>query len=121
MTEQSTAKPAKPGPRPKPSWAPAPPGKTGNPEEWVEIAKKAVLDNYNTARDESHAPELQATDLYIVWYCRTLQNWQAIITSPVARRLYWIVIFNSYRNEVYLNVHQKINSVKIPLGEKVPS
>lgn len=121
MTESSTTKTPKPGPRSKPRWAPAPQGDKSNPELFVEVAKDAVLKNYNSMRDETHAPELRAKDLFVVWYCRTLQNWQCIITSPIARRLYWEVTFNNYRNEVYVNVYQKLNSMRISLGEKVPS
>lgn len=116
MTETSPS----PQPRPKPGPRKLPPVKP-DPEEYIKIAKKAVLDNYNESRDEAHAPALTAEDLFLIFYSRTLQNWQVVITSPIARRLLWDVTFNKYRNEVYINVYQKINTVKVSLPGKVQS
>lgn len=118
MTESSASAPARPRPGPRKSAARP---KPGNPEAFVAIAKAAVRDNYNASRDEAHAPAVTDEDLFITWYTRILQNWQVIVTSPVARRLLWEVSFNNYRNEVYINVYQKINAVKVPLGEKAAS
>jgi hypothetical protein len=116
MSEPTTSPPSRPKPGPR-----KPPRHKPNPELFIEIAKKAVVDNYNMSRDEAHAPEIGPEDLFITWYGRILQNWEVTITSPVARRLLWQVSYNNYRNEIYIIVYQKINAYKVALGEKVPS
>jgi Family of unknown function (DUF6275) len=123
MTEPATTSPPRPKPprRTQPAAAKRPAQPKPDPEGFVEIAKRVVADNYNASRDETHAPEIEFKDLFIVSYSRILQNWEVVITSPVARRLLWVVSFNNYRNEVYLSVYQKINVGKVSLPDKVSS
>lgn len=123
MAETSSKPRPKPGPRmgnrPKAILEGVP--DKSDPEGYVEIAKRAVLTNYNSIRDETKSRALEPGDLYIINYGRILQNWEVFITSPVARGVIWQVTYNNYRNEVYLHVHQKIGTFQFSLGEKVAS
>ena len=86
-----------------------------DPDRFLMTAKQLVVDNYNKHRD-SRSRELTISQIYIVWFTKTLGNWKAIVESPVARGLLWEVTFNCYKNEAYITIYKKLNNVKIYLG-----
>ncbi len=86
-----------------------------DPDRFLHTAKKVCVDNYNLHRDSSRSPELTTDGVFIVWFAKTLGNWKAIVSSPVARGLMWEVTFNGHRGEVYLDVYKKTNNVKVQL------
>jgi hypothetical protein len=118
MPEDTQTAPPRTRPRPP---AASKPVVNHDPEEWLRIVKNAVCANYNDSRDEAHAPELKPEEVYILSYTRILQNWQVVAMAPSIRRLMWEVTFNKYQNVIYINVFQKINSVKVSLPDKVSS
>jgi hypothetical protein len=83
---------------------------------------QAVCNNFNGSRDETKVAALTLDDVFIISYSRIMQNWEVFITSPVAKHLFWQVTYNKYKNELYMNVYQRIsNSIRIPLPDRIPS
>lgn len=79
----------------------------------IDKAKQVVADNYNAHRDRGKTPEITTEQLHIVWFVKALENWKAIVVSPVIRGLLYEVSYNGRRGEVYLRIYKKINDVKI--------
>ena len=75
---------------------------------FLKRAKKCVADS---------VVELIEEDLYIVWFCKTLQNWKALISTDVINGLYWEVIHNGDKNETYVDMYTKANNICIK-GDK---
>lgn len=46
-------------------------------------------------------------ELYVVWFCKTLQNWKALISTDVASGLYWEVTYNGNKKEAYIDRYKK--------------
>lgn len=44
--------------------------------------------------------------MYIVWFCKTLQNWKALV-SGVHINAYIEVTYNGDKQEIYVDVYQK--------------
>lgn len=48
---------------------------------------------------------------YIVWFCKILQNWKALVGSPIVDGKYYEVTFNGDKNEYYLDEYGKITNL----------
>ena len=51
--------------------------------------------------------EITPDDMYIVWFCKTLQNWKALV-SGVHIAEYIEVTYNGDKQEVYVDVYSKV-------------
>lgn len=52
-------------------------------------------------------------DVYIVWSCKTLQNWKALISTVLPDGMYYEVTYNGDKKEAYLDAYKKFANVKI--------
>ena len=71
-------------------------------DNFLKRAKKCVADS---------VVELIEEDLYIVWFCKTLQNWKALISTDSINGLYWEVTHNGDKNETYVDMYTKTNNI----------
>lgn len=53
-----------------------------------------------------NANELALMDMYVVWFCKTLQNWKALV-SGVNIKEYIEVTYNGDKGETYVDVYWK--------------
>lgn len=53
-----------------------------------------------------NANELALMDMYVVWFCKTLQNWKALV-SGVHIEEYIEVTYNGDKQETYIDVYNK--------------
>ena len=56
-------------------------------------------------------------DVYIVWYCKTLQNWKALLSTTLSDGMYYEFTLNGDKDEAYLDAYKKWdnNCIKIPV------
>lgn len=59
-----------------------------------------------------NANEITPADMYVVWFCKTLQNWKAIISGRTIEE-FIEVTHNGDRNETYVDVYYKTKNVCI--------
>lgn len=52
-------------------------------------------------------------EVYIVWKCKTLQNWKWLISSTLADGMYYEVTYNGDKKEFYLDSYKKVENVCI--------
>ena len=69
---------------------------------FLEKAKKCVEQTTN---------EVLAEEMYIVWFCKTLQNWKALVSTDVINGVYWEVTHNGDKNETYVVTYTKSSNV----------
>ena len=74
-------------------------------EKAIEAARKVLIENlgYQTVEPE---------DMFIVWFCKTLQNWKAIVSGRTIEE-FIEVTHNGDRNETYVDVYYKTKNVCI--------
>lgn len=53
--------------------------------------------------------EITPDDMYVVWFCKTLQNWKALV-SGVHITEYIEVTYNGEKKELYVDVYTKMCS-----------
>lgn len=76
-----------------------------------EKAKELVVRYFNEHRDVSDSEELTKNDVYVVWFCKTLQNFKVLLSTTVSDGMYYEVTFNGDKNEYYLDAYKKWENV----------
>ena len=49
-------------------------------------------------------------DIFIVWKCKTLQNWKYLISTSVGDGMYYELTYNGDRREWYLDAYKKFQN-----------
>lgn len=72
-----------------------------------EQAKKIVRDYVNENLDKSDNIAITEEEVYVVWFCKTLQNWKALLSTTLPDGQYYEVTYNGDKQEIYLDVYKK--------------
>lgn len=75
----------------------------------MDQAKRAVYEYVDRVRDKSD-PKVEF-GVYIVWFCKTLQNWKALVSTTLPDGKYYEVTFNGDADEMYLDVYVKTDNL----------
>jgi uncharacterized protein DUF6275 len=59
-------------------------------------------------------PTLTMADIYVVWFCKTLQNWKALISTTVVDGRYYEVTYDGDKKQTYLDCYVKAVNIVIP-------
>jgi hypothetical protein len=62
-----------------------------------------------------HTVEL--SDVFVVWFCKTLKNWKAMVATHLEDDLYYEITYNGDTSEVYLDCYGKLENVVILSGD----
>jgi len=55
-------------------------------------------------------------DVFIVWKCKTLQNWKYLISSTLCDGMYYELTYNGDKKEWYLDAYKKFENKVIKQG-----
>ena len=82
--------------------------------KFFEFSKNVVRNYVINHLDKSDS--IPAFDVYIVWYCKTLQNWKALLSTTLFDGMYYELTLNGDKDEAYLDAYKKWdnNCIKIP-------
>lgn len=72
------------------------------------IAKKLASDDLNS----THLYETKPDDFYLVWKCKTLQNWKAVVSTDIGEYdlqtgYIWEITYNGDKKEFYVDRYEK--------------
>lgn len=82
-------------------------------EKFIGMGKHEVVEwlrkNTNTPEDFTEA------DVFVVWYCKTLQNWKGLFGTydTLRSNMYFELTLNGDKNELYLDAYMKVENVPI--------
>lgn len=86
-----------------------PPHRTdNNPDQFLVKAKASVA---------RVAARYEPDELYIVWFCKALGNWKALVSTDSASGVYWEVTYNGAKKETYVDTYKKAFNDCIPDGD----
>ena len=80
---------------------------------YQQIAKEVVLNYANKHIDKTDNVQIALDDIYIVWFCKTLQNWKVLLSTTLPDGMYYEVTYNGDKKEVYLDAYKKFENQKI--------
>lgn len=72
-----------------------------------EKAKQIIVDYFNSHVDKTDGVKITTDDVFVVWFCKTLQNWKALLSTKVPDGVYYEITHNGDRDETYVDVYKK--------------
>lgn len=78
---------------------------------YQEKAKQIVIDYYNEHVEVTDNKKLKESEVFIVWFSKTLQNWKALISTTISDGMYYEVTYNGDKKETYLDAYKKWENV----------
>lgn len=73
----------------------------------LEKAKQIVVDYFNSHVDKTDGVQISIDDVFVVWFCKTLQNWKVLLSTKVPDGVYYEITHNGDRDETYVDVYKK--------------
>nr|DAK11875.1 MAG TPA: hypothetical protein [Caudoviricetes sp.] len=78
---------------------------------YQEKAKQIVIDYYNEHVEITDTKKLKESEVFVVWFSKTLQNWKALISTTISDGMYYEVTHNGDKKETYLDAYKKWENV----------
>ena len=82
---------------------------------YTDICINAVVDYFNSRSDKSDNFNITKDDVYIVWSCKTLQNFKALLSTNISDGMYYECTYNGDKKELYLDAYKKWENVCIKI------
>lgn len=80
----------------------------------IEKAKQIVVDYFNNHKDKTDHVLIGKEHVFVVWFCKTLQNWKALVSTTIPDGMYYEITHNGDKGETYLGAYKKWENVCIP-------
>lgn len=81
--------------------------------KFIELCKEVVKEYIERHIDATDV--IPPFNIYIVWYCKTLQNWKALVSTTLIDGMYYEITLNGVKNELYLDAYKKFSNEVIEL------
>ena len=86
-------------------------------KEFINVCKREVARYTNKHADVTdRLPPVDMDDVYVVWYCKTLQNHKALLSTPRPDGMYYECTYNGDKNELYFDAYKKFENKCIAFG-----
>ena len=85
-------------------------------KEFIQFAKQQIVRYVNDRADKGNGQPvtlIAEDDVFVVWYCKTLQNHKALLSTTISDGMYYELTFNGDRGEAYLDAYKKWENVCI--------
>lgn len=84
-------------------------------EHFQNICKRKLVEWYNTNEKspciQSDMEDIDLSNVFVVWSCKTLQNYKALLSTTVSGDgIYAEYTFNGDKGELYEDVYKKLTN-----------
>lgn len=85
----------------------------------VDQARQHVVDYFNARAEKTDSFTITLEDVYVVWFCYTLGNWKALVSTTVNDNMYYEVTHKPEHDgsdgpaATYLDAYRKWENIKI--------
>jgi len=83
-----------------------------NFNNFQNMCKEKVVDYFNNRVEKTDDTKITIDDVFVVWYCKTLQNAKALLSTTVSDGMYYELTYNGDKNELYLDAYKKWENKK---------
>lgn len=80
-------------------------------KEFLELCKSKIVDYFNSHCEKTDNVAITLNDVYVVWYCKTLQNHKAWLSTNVSDGMYYEMTFNGDKNQLYMDAYKKWQNI----------
>ena len=87
--------------------------------KFIQLVKDTEAQYANEHIDATDHVVIGSDDVYIVWYCKALQNWKALASTTLSDGMYYELTLNGNKEELYLDAYKKFENRKIELSEEI--
>lgn len=81
--------------------------------DMITKCKKLVTQYFNERVEITDNKTISLNDVYVVWTCKTLQNFKALLSTTVSDGMYYEITYNGDKKEFYLDAYRKWENVCI--------
>lgn len=80
-------------------------------------ARTVVFDYVKTKLEKTDTHVTFALDeVYVVWQCKILQHWKALVSTTLPDGMYYEVTYNGDHEDAYLDAYKKFDNVALDLS-----
>ena len=83
----------------------------GKGKAMIEIMKQIVRDYAKRHLDKTDGE--QDFDVYVVWQCKALQNWKALLLTSLPDGMYYELTYNGDKKEMYVDAYKKFENFTV--------
>lgn len=80
-------------------------------DEMIERSIQLIRSYVDSKLDKSDPPI--DYDVYVVWFCKTLQNWKALLSTTLPDQMYYEVTHNGDKSETYIDAYKKFENISV--------
>ena len=70
----------------------------------IEIVNQYAIEHLDKS------DEMPAFDVFVVWYCKTLQNHKALLSTSLSDGMYYELTYNGDKKELYFDAYKKFEN-----------
>lgn len=82
-------------------------------DKYMSLCKAAVAEYFNSHSDVTDKKTITTEDVYIVWFCKTLQNMKVLASTTVTDGMYYEITYNGDKNEFYVDAYKKWENIVV--------
>lgn len=86
-------------------------------DKFEQLVKKTVVDYVNKHLDKTDGVIIDASDVFIVWSCKTLQNNKALVSTTLSDGMYYELTYNGDKRELYFDAYKKWENICIEIND----
>ena len=86
-------------------------------KEYLDKCKQLVADYATEHLDKADNKVVSVDEVFVVWYCKTLQNHKALLSTTLFDGMYYELTYNGDKNEIYLDAYKKFENRCVPVGD----
>lgn len=57
------------------------------------------------------------SDVYVVWFAKTLQNWKALVSTTLPDGMYYEITYDGDHSRAYIDAYKKFDNVTVAVAE----
>lgn len=76
---------------------------------YSQQARELVRDCINAEVDPDQQVDLD--DVFVVWFCKTLKNWKALVSTTQPNAWYYELTHNGETGQTYIDCYAKITQI----------
>lgn len=80
--------------------------------EWKERAIDLVFNYTKEHIDKTDKVEFNKENVFIVWFCKTLQNAKCLLSTTLHDGMYYEVTLDGDKKKIYLDAYKKFQNVQ---------